>query len=33
MSYADPHGYERFMGRWSTRLAPLFLRFVGIEDG
>lgn len=33
MSYADPLGYENFMGRWSTRLAPLFLRFVGIEDG
>jgi SAM-dependent methyltransferase len=33
MSYADPEGYERFMGRWSTRLAPLFLHFAGIEDG
>jgi ubiquinone/menaquinone biosynthesis C-methylase UbiE len=33
MSYADPLGYEKFMGRWSTRLAPLFLRFAGIEDG
>jgi ubiquinone/menaquinone biosynthesis C-methylase UbiE len=33
MSYADPQGYEKFMGRWSTRLAPLFLRFAGIEDG
>jgi ubiquinone/menaquinone biosynthesis C-methylase UbiE len=33
MSYADPEGYEKFMGRWSVRLAPLFLRFAGIEDG
>ena len=33
MSYSDPEGYERFMGRWSTRLAPLLLKFAGIEDG
>jgi SAM-dependent methyltransferase len=33
MSYADPEGYEKFMGRWSVRLAPLFLRFAGVEDG
>jgi ubiquinone/menaquinone biosynthesis C-methylase UbiE len=26
-------GYEAFMGRWSKRLAPIFLDFVGIEDG
>src|SRR5574339_220135 len=25
--------YERDMGRWSKRLAPLFVEFVGIEDG
>jgi ubiquinone/menaquinone biosynthesis C-methylase UbiE len=31
--YSDSEGYERFMGRWSTRLAPLFLHFAGIEDG
>jgi SAM-dependent methyltransferase len=25
--------YERDMGRWSKRLAPLFVEFVGIESG
>jgi SAM-dependent methyltransferase len=25
--------YERNMGRWSKRLAPLFVQFVGIESG
>jgi len=25
--------YERFMGRWSRRLAPLFVRFAGVHDG
>jgi len=25
--------YERFMGRWSRRLAPLFVEFAGIRDG
>lgn len=33
MTYSNPAAYELFMGRWSTRLAPLFLRFAGIEDG
>ena len=33
MTYSDPAAYERFMGRWSARLAPLFVRFAGIEDG
>lgn len=33
MSYANPAAYERFMGRWSSRLAPSFLRFVEVEDG
>lgn len=33
MTYSNPEAYERFMGRWSARLAPLFLRFVGLEDG
>jgi SAM-dependent methyltransferase len=33
MTYSNPETYELFMGRWSARLAPLFLRFVGIEDG
>jgi hypothetical protein len=25
--------YERDMGRWSKRLAPLFVEFVGIDKG
>ncbi|HEY7555911.1 MAG TPA: methyltransferase domain-containing protein [Candidatus Binatia bacterium] len=25
--------YERDMGRWSKRLAPLFVEFVGVENG
>ncbi len=25
--------YERFMGRWSRRLAPLLVRFAGVRDG
>jgi ubiquinone/menaquinone biosynthesis C-methylase UbiE len=32
MAYSNPEAYERFMGRWSARLAPLFVRFVGIKD-
>lgn len=30
MSYEDPEGYDAFMGRWSARLAPRFLDFVGL---
>ena len=26
-------GYDQYMGRWSKRLAPLFLDFAGIADG
>ncbi|HEV7255910.1 MAG TPA: class I SAM-dependent methyltransferase [Mesorhizobium sp.] len=26
-------GYEQLMGRWSLRLAPLFIDFAGLEDG
>jgi SAM-dependent methyltransferase len=26
-------GYEQLMGRWSKRLAPLFINFAGISDG
>jgi SAM-dependent methyltransferase len=33
MSYANPAAYERFMGRWSARLAPAFLRFAQVKDG
>jgi SAM-dependent methyltransferase len=29
-SAADPDAYERLMGRWSRRLAPLFLRFADL---
>jgi SAM-dependent methyltransferase len=25
--------YERFMGRWSRELAPVFVRFAGVRDG
>ena len=25
--------YEVMMGRWSRRLAPLFVEFVGVRDG
>ena len=32
MAYSNPGAYERFMGRWSARLAPLFVRFVGVKD-
>jgi SAM-dependent methyltransferase len=27
----DPAGYERFMGRWSQRLAPSFVEFAGVQ--
>jgi SAM-dependent methyltransferase len=33
MSYSNPAAYEAFMGRWSARLAPSLLRFVGLRDG
>jgi ubiquinone/menaquinone biosynthesis C-methylase UbiE len=33
MSYGNPEAYDRYMGRWSARLAPLFIRFAGIGDG
>jgi SAM-dependent methyltransferase len=33
MTYSNAAAYERFMGRWSARLAPSFLRFVGAQDG
>jgi SAM-dependent methyltransferase len=31
--FADSHPYERFMGRWSRRLAPLLVTFAAVEDG
>jgi SAM-dependent methyltransferase len=33
MSYTNPAAYEQFMGRWSSRLAPSFLRFAEVGDG
>jgi SAM-dependent methyltransferase len=30
---ADGAGYERQMGRWSRRLAPLFIDFAGVSRG
>jgi ubiquinone/menaquinone biosynthesis C-methylase UbiE len=29
----DAAGYEQLMGRWSRKLAPLFVEFAGIADG
>ncbi len=29
----DAAGYEQIMGRWSKRLAPLFIDFSGLENG
>src|SRR5262245_37360433 len=31
--FANPEAYERFMGRWSRRMAPLLLEFANIADG
>ena len=31
--FSESDGYERFMGRWSRRLAPLFVDFAGVESG
>lgn len=33
MTYSNPAAYRHFMGRWSTQLAPLFIEFVGVENG
>ena len=30
--FANALAYERFMGRWSARLAPLFADFAGVRD-
>jgi len=32
MTYTNPGAYDRFMGRWSARLAPSFIRFAGVCD-
>jgi ubiquinone/menaquinone biosynthesis C-methylase UbiE len=29
----DAAGYEQLMGRWSKKLAPLFINFAGLADG
>jgi len=31
--FSEAEAYERFMGRWSQRLAPLFMKFAGIQNG
>ncbi|MBZ5514545.1 MAG: methyltransferase domain-containing protein [Acidobacteriia bacterium] len=31
--FSEAEKYERFMGRWSQRLAPLFLKFAGVKEG
>jgi SAM-dependent methyltransferase len=31
--FSESDGYERFMGRWSRRLAPLFVTFAGVTEG
>ena len=30
--FSESDGYERFMGRWTRRLAPLFVSFAGVTD-
>ncbi len=31
--FAVSAGYERFMGRWSRLLAPVYVSFAGVKDG
>lgn len=31
--FSEAQSYERFMGRWSRRLAPLLVRFASVRDG
>jgi SAM-dependent methyltransferase len=31
--FANPEAYEPWIGRWSRRLAPLFVRFADLSDG
>ncbi len=33
MTFFDAAAYERFMGRWSRRLAPLLIDFAGVREG
>jgi SAM-dependent methyltransferase len=30
--FSEAQAYERFMGRWSHSLAPLFVRFAGVRE-
>src|SRR5262245_48363392 len=31
--FSEAEAYERFMGRWSRRLAPPFIKFAGLKHG
>jgi SAM-dependent methyltransferase len=31
--FSNASSYEKYMGRWSAKLAPLFAEFAGIRDG
>ena len=31
--FSNASSYEKYMGRWSAKLAPLFAKFAGIRDG
>jgi SAM-dependent methyltransferase len=31
--FSEAEAYERFMGRWSARLAPLLVKWAGVRDG
>jgi ubiquinone/menaquinone biosynthesis C-methylase UbiE len=31
-TFSDAKAYDRFMGRWSRRLAPLFIEFADIAN-
>lgn len=33
VQFSNVEAYERYMGRWSRRLAPLFVEFAGVQDG
>lgn len=32
LKYGNAHGYDAYMGYWSTALAPLFLQFAGVAQ-
>jgi SAM-dependent methyltransferase len=31
--FSNASSYDKYMGRWSAKLAPLFARFAGVPDG